>query len=104
MPDKSFILDLGKLLIAAAWADGKLTNEEINALKELLFSLEDISGDDWKILEMYMDSPVSEQERKTLLDRLLVQIKTAKDKLRQQIFLRLIIAYSAACFLLVCRL
>jgi len=80
MPDKSFILNLGKLMIAAAWADGELTNEEINALKELLFSLEDISGDDWKQLEMYMESPVTEKEREVLFERLLSQIKTEKDK------------------------
>lgn len=80
MPDKSFILDLGKLMIAASWADGELTHEEINALKEVLFSLEHISGDDWKKLEMYMDSPVSDQERKLILNRLLNQIRSAKDK------------------------
>ncbi|MFO7889152.1 MAG: TerB family tellurite resistance protein [bacterium] len=80
MPDKSFILDLGKLMIAAAWADGELTNEEINSLKEVLFGLKDISGDDWKKLEMYMESPVSEQERQILLDRLLNQIRSPEDK------------------------
>ena len=31
MTDKTFIIDLAKLLIAAAWVDGELSNEEVNA-------------------------------------------------------------------------
>jgi len=80
MPEKSFILDLGKLIIAAAWADGELTHDEINSLKEVLFSLKEISGDDWKKLEMYMESPVTGEERDILLERLLNKIRSQKDK------------------------
>ncbi len=71
MADKSFILELGKLLIAAAWADGDLTTEEVNGLKELLFQLPDISGEEWMELELYMASPVSEAERNRLMERVL---------------------------------
>ena len=60
MSKMDFVLDLAKLIIAAAWADGKLTNDEINALKDLLFRFDDITGEDWKTLQMYMDSPVTE--------------------------------------------
>jgi len=80
MPEKSFILDLGKLIIAAAWADGKLTHDEVNSLKEVLFSLKEISGDEWKKLEMYMDSPVTEEEREILLEHLLNKIRTQQEK------------------------
>ncbi len=80
MADKRFVLELGKLLIAAAWADGTLSTTEINGLKELLFQLPDISGEEWMELELYMVSPVGEDERQRLLDRVLGQMGSAKDK------------------------
>jgi uncharacterized tellurite resistance protein B-like protein len=80
MPDRKFIMDLAKLLIAAAWADGELQNEEINALKDLLFNLEDVSGDEWSQLEIYMDSPVSSEEREELLWTVLEKIQSEEEK------------------------
>jgi len=80
MPDREFIMDLAKLLIAAAWADGRLQNEEINALKDLLFNLKDVTGDEWSHLEIYMDSPVGPEEREKLLATVLEQIESEEDK------------------------
>jgi uncharacterized tellurite resistance protein B-like protein len=80
MADKSFILELGKLLIGAAWADGTLSATEINGLKELLFQLPEISGEEWMELELYMVSPVSEQERQRLLNRVLGRMTSQTDK------------------------
>jgi uncharacterized tellurite resistance protein B-like protein len=80
MADKRFILELGKLLIAVAWADGTLSTTEINGLKELLFQLPDISGEEWMELELYMASPVGEAERQRLLDRVLGHMGSAEDK------------------------
>jgi len=80
MADNRFILELGKLLIAAAWADGTLSTTEINGLKELLFQLPDISGEEWMELELYMASPVGEAERQRLLDRVLGRMGSAGDK------------------------
>jgi uncharacterized tellurite resistance protein B-like protein len=80
MADKSFILELGKLLIGAAWADGKLSIPEVNGLKELLFQLPEISGEEWMELELYMVSPVSEDERQRLLNRVLSQMATPTEK------------------------
>ena len=80
MADKSFILELGKLLIAAAWADGALSTEEVNGLKELLFQLPDISGEEWMELELYMVSPVTEEERQRLLNRVLQRMTSQADK------------------------
>lgn len=80
MPGREFIMDLAKLLIAAAWADGELQNEEINALKDLLFNLEDVTGEEWAHLEIYMDSPVSLEEKVNLLWTVLEQIKSEEDK------------------------
>ena len=80
MPDRKFIMDLAKLVIAAAWIDGELQNEEINALKDLLFNLEDVTGEEWSHLEIYMDSPVSTEEKIALLKSVLEQIKSEEDK------------------------
>ncbi len=80
MANKEFVLNLGKLMVAAAWADGQLEQKEINALKELLFQLPEISGEEWMKLEMYMESPVQEEERQELLMRVLNGITTKDDK------------------------
>ncbi len=80
MADKDFVLELGKLLIAAAWADGNLSTTEINGLKELLFQLPDISGEEWMELELYMAAPVGEAERQRLLHRVLGRMGSAADK------------------------
>jgi uncharacterized tellurite resistance protein B-like protein len=80
MADKSFILELGKLLIGAAWADGTLSASEMNGLKELLFQLPEISGEEWMELELYMVSPVSEEERQRLLNRVLGRMTSQTEK------------------------
>ena len=80
MADKSFILELGKLLIGAAWADGTLSATEMNGLKELLFQLPEISGEEWMELELYMVSPVSEEERQRLVNRVLGRMTSQTDK------------------------
>ena len=69
--NKPFVMKLSKVVIAAAWADGELHGDEVNSLKDLLFSLGEISGDDWVELEIYMDSPVRTDERERLLGSLL---------------------------------
>ncbi len=80
MSEDIFTMDLSKLLIATAWADGKLQNEEINSLKDLIFSLEGLNAEQWAKLEIYMDSPVTSQERDELLGKVLEQVKTEEDK------------------------
>ena len=62
---------LAKLMIAVSWADGKIENAEVNALKEVLFSLPDLDAVEWAELEIYMDSPVGESERYLLLENVL---------------------------------
>jgi len=80
MADMKLATGLAKLLIAAAWADGKLGPEEINCLKDLIFTLGEFNGEEWARLEIYMDSAVSDKERQALLDNVLAKIKTEDDK------------------------
>ena len=79
MANKGFILDLGKLMIGIAWIDGKLQQDEINALKELLFLLPDISGEEWMQLEIYMTHAVTDAERQDLLDQVLTGIRSSRE-------------------------
>jgi uncharacterized tellurite resistance protein B-like protein len=80
MAETSFILTLGKVLIAAAWADGEISNDEINCLKDLLFQLPDLTGREWASLEMYIEAPVGPAERERLVQQLNETMRTSKDR------------------------
>jgi len=80
MESKEVILSLAKLVIAAAWADGELSNDEINALKDLLFNADEVTAEDWTVLKMYMDAPVGKDEQEELLGRVTDAIRGSADK------------------------
>ncbi|MFC2140498.1 TerB family tellurite resistance protein [Candidatus Auribacterota bacterium] len=80
MAQKNFIMDLARLVIASAWADGELSPEEINVLKRLLFNLENVTGEEWEKLEMYIDAPVTKEETEEILNRVISQLKSEEDK------------------------
>ena len=75
MNERDVILKLARVIIAAAWADGEISHEEINSLKDLLFRLPQIgngqsaqlSGQEWARLEMYIETPVGAEERARLV-------------------------------------
>lgn len=75
MNERDLILRLARVIIALAWADGEISNEEINCLKDLLFSLRksgfdevmQFSAQEWARLEMYIETPVSPEERQRLV-------------------------------------
>lgn len=81
MTDKEFVMILAKVIIAAAWVDGQVTTEEINSVKDLIFHLRrsgfdevnQLSAQDWSLLDMYIESPVGEAERA----RLVVELQNA---------------------------
>lgn len=85
MPDnRSRILSLAKVLIAAAWADGEVSLEEKNCLKDIIFIILDgaapLSSQDWSMLELYMDSPIGDAERARLVADLQSSIRTPEEK------------------------
>jgi uncharacterized tellurite resistance protein B-like protein len=71
---------LAKLIIAVSWADGDFHTSELNALKNLLFSLPELTAREWAELEIYMDSPIKESERKMLLNDVIAAIRNRSDK------------------------
>lgn len=80
MSQSNTIKTLAKVMIAAAWADGSIANEEINSLKDLLFQLPEMTASDWAELEIYFDSPVGEAERARLVADLQGALTTSEDK------------------------
>jgi uncharacterized tellurite resistance protein B-like protein len=88
MADRNLIKKLARVLIALAWADGKVSNDEINSLKDLLYRLPaaglehgiQLSGREWARLEMYMEEPVGSAERARLVAELQNAIRSRSDK------------------------
>lgn len=80
MATTDLIMTLGKVIIAAAWVDGKVTLDEINSLKDLTFRLPEMTAHQWAVLEMYMESPVGEAERARLVSDLQQNIRSAADR------------------------
>lgn len=79
--DQAVILTLAKVLVAAAWADGQLSSDEINSMKrELLTRIPNLSTQQWASVAIYMDSPVDEAERSRLIQQLRSQITTPLGK------------------------
>jgi len=77
---QNLILTLAKVIIAAAWADGTVAHDEINCLKDLLFRIPELNARDWASLEIYIDSPISSEERERLLDELQMALSSRSDK------------------------
>ncbi|MCB0163040.1 MAG: TerB family tellurite resistance protein [Anaerolineae bacterium] len=88
MPSENLIMTLGKVIVAAAWADGEITNDEINSLKDLLFYLPRtgngvdgrLTEQEWAELDIYIDSPVGAEERARLIADLQAAVQSEEDK------------------------
>ena len=80
MSDSDLIMTLGKVIIATAWVDGKVTEDEINSLKDVTFRLPELTAHQWAELEMYIETPVDEAERARLVADLQRVVSTSADK------------------------
>ncbi|MCA9964819.1 MAG: TerB family tellurite resistance protein [Anaerolineales bacterium] len=88
MDSHGLILTLGKVVIAAAWADGRVSDEEIDSVRDLLFYLPQVGQEqgvrlneqDWQLLELYMLTPVGEEERQRLVVELQGVLRHPADK------------------------
>ncbi len=80
MSDANFYLTLGKVIIAAAWADGEVAHDEVNCLKDLLFRLPGLTGREWAMLEMYIEAPIGPAERERLVEQLQNELMSSSDK------------------------
>ena len=80
MSNATVTKSLAKVLVAAAWADGVITNEEINSLKDVLFHLPGMTAQDWAEIDIYVESPVDAAERQRLVENLQAQLSSSADK------------------------
>jgi uncharacterized tellurite resistance protein B-like protein len=80
VPKTNVIMALAKVMIAAAWADGSIDNDEINSLKDLLFQLPEMTASDWAELDIYIETPVGEAERDRLAADLQESLASSEEK------------------------
>ncbi len=80
MANERLAESLGKVIIATAWVDGKVSQTEINCLKDLLFKIPDLTAREWARFQIYIESPVGPEERERLLNELQHAIGSAADK------------------------
>lgn len=73
-------LVLGRVMIAAAWADGELSATERTALGDLLFSLPDLDGESWRALSADIDRPFPAEHLEVLLEQLRARIRDEQDR------------------------
>jgi uncharacterized tellurite resistance protein B-like protein len=81
-PNAPLGLVLGRVLIAAAWADGELSPPEREALQDLLFTLPDLDGDSWRALAADIDRPFPPEHLQVLLDQLRVHLHAPEARAR----------------------
>jgi uncharacterized tellurite resistance protein B-like protein len=88
MSDRNLALTLAKVIIAAGWADGRMSPDEINSLKDLLYRLPqaqsgkglELTGRDWTLLDMYIQSPIDSTERSRLVGELQHALRNPRDR------------------------
>lgn len=73
-------LALGKVLIAAAWADGVIQAQERSCLKDFLFKMPGIGEAEWRELEAYMATQIDENERICILQDFRKLVPTEAEK------------------------
>jgi len=79
--DTAVVLTLAKLLVAAAWADGHLDDEEINTIKrDLLARIPDLTTQQWASVAIYIDSAVDDAERARLVEQLRAGVTSSRGK------------------------
>lgn len=80
MARESLLLALGRVIVAAAWADGEITHDEVNSLKDLLLRLPGLTQQEWARLDMYIETPVGADERQRLVDELAATMFSNRDR------------------------
>ena len=68
-----------RALAVVAWADGEITNSELNVLKNLYRKL-NLSQDEIRQLQPYLRAPVSKQEQTALFKDLTAQMGSKKNR------------------------
>jgi uncharacterized tellurite resistance protein B-like protein len=81
--NRKLVETLGKVIIAAGWADKQLTSDEIENLKDLLFQFQRSMTPDPRedaLFQMYTKSPIDAAERERLVQELRETVWSEQDK------------------------
>ena len=80
--NRRLVETLGKVIVAAGWADKELTSEEIENLKDLLFKFQRSVPDprEEAMFQMYIKSPVDAAEQERLVEELRESVWSETDK------------------------
>jgi len=70
---------LVRVLIALAWADGEISNEELNFLKDFIFKF-DLTGEEWAKVEMYMEDPIPPDEAEALVKDFVLHLGGSQER------------------------
>ncbi len=68
-----------RVLIALAWADGEISNEETNFLKDFFFKF-DFTGEDWAKIEMYLEDPIPPEEAENLVQDFVLRLSGSSER------------------------
>ncbi len=68
-----------RLFIALAWADGEISVDEMNYLKDFFFKL-DLTGEEWAKIEMYLEEPVLPSEAESLIQDFVTRLSGARER------------------------
>jgi len=87
-PYRALHLSTGKMLIAAAWVDGELQEEELTCLKTLILRMPGINFEDWRKLKIYMAYPLSVTEQEAVVLELTdkIYVKSHKTMVFRNLF------------------
>ena len=80
MNNSDTIVSLAKVIIAAAWADGAISEDEELCLKDLLWRLPEVHARQWDELAIYLDAPVEAAERERLIAELRARTRSADQR------------------------
>ena len=70
-----------KVLACMAWADGEVTNAELNFIKQFVRQF-NFTGDEWAQVEMYLEERVEVEEMRRVTRRFLSRIRRPKERKR----------------------
>lgn len=65
--DAPISLALGKVIVAAAWADGEIQEEEVEYLRDVLFQMPSLTKTGWTELAALMESPIDGVTREHII-------------------------------------
>lgn len=68
-----------KVLACVAWADGEVTNTELNFLKQFVRQF-DLAGEEWTQVQMYLEEPVDGAEMMRVTRRFLTRVRSPGER------------------------